>query len=108
MRANQKYIKEEMYMAIELWKESGQSQTAYCKANNLSRNTFKYWINKYNKEKSRPAPVTKDNFVHLEVSNHAAPSKDPVSTKHISISYPNGAMVTCPIDIPNRARLAKA
>ena len=99
MRANQKYSKEEMYLAIELWKESSQNQAAYCKANKLSRNTFKYWINKYNKEKPKPHQKVKDNFVQLEVEKSVVPIEKPVDFNNISISYPNGTTVTCPVDI---------
>jgi len=30
MRKNQKYSKEEMYLAIELWQENGLSQVKFC------------------------------------------------------------------------------
>jgi transposase-like protein len=51
MRKNQKYSKEEMYLAIELWQESGLSQAKFCSRENLLVKTFSYWYRKYKKEK---------------------------------------------------------
>jgi hypothetical protein len=51
MRKNQKYSKEEMYLAMELWQESGLSQGKFCSRENLSVKTFSYWYKKYKKEK---------------------------------------------------------
>ncbi|WP_372948467.1 IS66 family insertion sequence element accessory protein TnpA [Mariniphaga sp.] len=57
MRKNQKaspatdgYSKEEMYLAIELWQESGLSQSKFCSRENLSVKTFSNWYRKYKKE----------------------------------------------------------
>jgi hypothetical protein len=47
MRKNQKYSKEEMYLAIELWRENGLSQVKFCSRENLSVNTFSYLFKKY-------------------------------------------------------------
>jgi transposase-like protein len=50
MRKNQKYSKEEMYLAIELWEESGLTQVNFCSREKLSVKTFSYWYRKYKKE----------------------------------------------------------
>jgi hypothetical protein len=47
MRKNQKYSKEKIYLAIELWQESGLSQGKFCFRENLSAKIFSYWYRKY-------------------------------------------------------------
>ena len=51
MRKNQKYSKEEMYLAVELWQESGLSQVKFCSREKLSVKTFSYWYRKYKEGK---------------------------------------------------------
>ena len=46
MRKNQKYSQEEMFMAVELYLESGLSQKKYAIQEGLAEGTFKYWVNK--------------------------------------------------------------
>jgi transposase-like protein len=48
MKKNQKYNQEEMFLAVELCKESGLSQKEYAIQEGLSLHTFKYWVKKYN------------------------------------------------------------
>lgn len=38
---------------IEKWKESGDSMTAYCKENEISYDSFRYWKEKYETEAIR-------------------------------------------------------
>jgi transposase-like protein len=71
MRKNQKYSKEEMYLAIELWQESGLSQGEFCSRENLSVKTFSYWYKKYKKGKGLSAEENKetsDTFIPVKVS----------------------------------------
>ncbi len=71
MRKNQKYSKEEMYLAIELWQESGLSQGKFCSRENLSVKTFSYWYKKYKKEKGisvKANEETPDIFIPVEVT----------------------------------------
>ena len=46
MRKNQKYSQEEMFLAIELWQESGLSQFKFCKREGIAKGTFQYWLRK--------------------------------------------------------------
>lgn len=97
MRKNQKYSQEEMYMAIEMWQESGLTQYSWCKQNNLSRNTFKYWLNKYRNDKKQVTSVK--TFLPVKVSTCETPDRPDNLLRDITITYPNGTKVTCPIDI---------
>ena len=72
MRKNQKYSKEEMYLAIELWQESGLSQVKFCSREKLSVKTFSYWYRKYKNEKGlsvKENKETPDTFIPVKVSN---------------------------------------
>ncbi|MBU1627454.1 hypothetical protein KKB18_08815 [bacterium] len=105
MRKNQKpacrrgrYSQEEMYLAIEIWKESGMTQYAFCKKENLSTSTFNYWLRKYNKNGASFSIEEKQSyntFIPVEVSRPDA-SDYPTSTDRIEILYPNGVQMSCP------------
>jgi len=100
MRKNQKYNKEEMYLAIELWKASGLTQVKFCNHEKLSVKTFGYWFRKYKKEKGQPAVLGKEvhqKFIPVKVpqlnNNHIT------GDSRIDISFPNGVLVNCPAGI---------
>ena len=96
MRKNQKYTQEEMYLGIEMWQESGLSQYAWCKQNHLSRNTFKYWLNKYRSDKKRATTVAPKAFVPVEFSTPDSKELPIRVTQDITITYANGTKVICP------------
>jgi transposase-like protein len=98
MRKNQKFTKEQMYARIESWKQSGLSQNQFCKEENLSTSTFNYWLKKYKQEKDLVAnadskPVK--TFLPVEVTQETIHrDKD-----CITITYPNGIQVCCPVNL---------
>lgn len=98
MRNNQKYSQEEMYLAIELWKESGLSQQRYCHQNSIALNTFRYWVKKYLKEKKTVKSTRVDSFLPIQVK-HVPEDTYAQHTKELTITYPNGIEVKCPVDI---------
>ncbi|MBN2260747.1 MAG: hypothetical protein JW702_09385, partial [Clostridiales bacterium] len=51
MKSNQRYTQEEMYIAIELWKESNLSQHKFCEREGLPQHIFLYWLKKYRNQK---------------------------------------------------------
>ena len=88
-----------MFLAIELWKESGLSQYNYCMQNNLSINTFKYWYKKYPKGQvpQRSKQLRPFIPVHIpQVLNTASPGME---AECISIRYPNGLQISCPVSL---------
>jgi transposase-like protein len=99
MRKNQKYTQEEMYIAIELWKESGLSQKKYCKQNHLSLSTFRYWQKKYQKDKSGNDHNTVQSFIPVHIPQSIDTSIQVVNPEYITITYPNGIKVNCPVSI---------
>jgi hypothetical protein len=60
-----------VYLAIELWQESGLSQSKFCAHEKLSVKTFSYWYRKYKKENGLSAGRNKevsDTFIPVKVS----------------------------------------
>lgn len=99
MKKNQKYTKEEMYLAVGLWKESGLSQRKYSLQNDIRYNTFKSWVKKYNGEKKSEKARQATTFLPVQVK--ATPLDQPIErlNKEITITYPSGIEVKCPVDI---------
>jgi hypothetical protein len=100
MKKNQKYTREEMYMAIELWKESGLSQKKYCSQNNLSFSTFKYWQKKYQKDLGNDkAKVSSHSFIPVHIPKAITTNITDITPGNITITYPNGITIDCPVNI---------
>jgi hypothetical protein len=106
MKSNQKYTQEEMYLAIGLWEESGQSQTSWCKENNMCRGTLKYWLKKYRQESACRANQKRvhkvgpeDPFIPIDIATFENLSLSPDNKTAITITYPSGVQVSCPVGI---------
>ena len=100
MRKNQKYTKEEMYLAIEIWQESGLSQNKFCKRENIAEGTFSYWLKKYRVEKDQSKSSLKKpvkTFIPIKVEKIPEPSCE--DKGQIEISYPNGVQLSCPVNM---------
>lgn len=96
MRKNQKYSKDEMYLAIAKWRESGLSQSKFCIQEKISLQAFGYWYRKYKQEKGLlPNRGLKESetFIPVELSPtvHAAA----VTLGDINVTFPNGVQVNC-------------
>jgi hypothetical protein len=99
MKKNQKYSPEEMYMAIELWKESGLSLKNYCVHNHIAFSTFKYWQKKLQKENFKPDSKLSRPFISIDVPSGVDLTMPIAETVFITIDYPNGIQVCCPANI---------
>lgn len=98
MQKNQKYSKEEMYLAIEMWHESKLSQREFCQEENLSVKTFAYWLKKYKSEKGvlkEELNAEDTTFIPVEVTKEQ-PALIP-EPSCIEILYPNGVKMKCPL-----------
>jgi len=103
MRKNQKYSKEEMYLAIELWQESGLSQGKFWVWEKLSVKTFSYWYRKYKKEK-KGLPAGRNNevaetFIPMKVSGDRTANVSDGEFGRIEVSFLNGVQLSCPVGI---------
>jgi transposase-like protein len=102
MRKNQKYSKEEMYLAIELWQESGLSQVKFCSREKLSVKTFSYWLRKYRKENGflvKGGKKVPDTFIPVEISRGGTSTGTSTNSTRIDVSFPNGVQLSCPVGI---------
>jgi hypothetical protein len=100
MGKKQRYSQEEMFLAIELWKESGLSQSKFCIQEKISLPTFGYWYKKYKQAKGlllHPGLKERETFIPVELP-HAVHS--PTATPgDIKVSFPNGVEINCPAGI---------
>ena len=99
MKKNQKYTAEEMNLAIELWKESGLSQKKYCAHHHIAFSTFRYWQKKYLKEKRTPNTKPSRQFLTIDVPAVVDMAMPIPGEEYITIIYPNGVQVNCPVNI---------
>jgi transposase-like protein len=99
MKKNQKYTSEEMYMAIELWRESGLSQYKYCERNQISFSTFQYWQKKFQKDKLNHKVKSLQPFISVDVPSTVDMAVPVAEAGCITIFYPNGIQVSCPAHI---------
>ncbi len=100
MRKNQKYSKEEMYLAIEMWQESGLSQRKFCLNEKLSVKTFAYWLRKYKQDKGFSAKKddnVRETFIPVSVPN--AINNLVPDCGSIEVVFPNGVHINCPAGI---------
>ena len=99
-----------MWLAIEKWRASGLSQYQFCKQENLSKSTFGYWVKKYKQEKSiSGSSPKKPDKTFLPVEFSASKDSSDNTPEHITITYPNGIQVSCPLilDSNGSTNLAK-
>lgn len=78
---NNNQHKEQMLYHYQQWKQSRISQVEYATRNQLKIHTFKYWIQKFNKEQSKSS-----GFIAIE----------PLLPTEINIRYPNGVELALP------------
>lgn len=89
-----------MYLAIELWQESGLSQRKFCVQEKLSLQTFGYWLRKYRNEKAAPIEEKpSETFIPVEVPGTRLEEPSLVSSDKIEVSFPNGVRLSCPAGI---------
>lgn len=101
MRKNQKYSKEEMYLAIGKWQKSGLTQHQFCKGEKLAKATFSYWLKKYRQEQGQSRSSSSQKpvkaFIPVELSKTLELASS--ESRQIQITYPNGIRLSCPVDV---------
>lgn len=80
--------RQQMFSMIEAWKESGQSQMAYCREKNIGYHVFHYWYKRYRSE--QPAS-TSSPFVPLQIETASAACTE--------LIMPNGKRLLLPSSI---------
>ena len=96
MRKIQRHTQAEMFIHVEAWKKSKQSQKIYCKHHSIAYSTFQYWAKKYRKECSEDeASDDTPGFIPVKVQ----PDPDPDQLRipnQLHFLFPNGIQVMCP------------
>jgi transposase-like protein len=94
MRKNQKYSRAEMYSAIEQCSNEDITYSHYCNQTGIPYATFKYWIKKYQRERTTRETTTKASFVpvHVQSENN--------TTDRFTITFPGGVRIDCPSTTP--------
>jgi hypothetical protein len=80
-----------VYLAIELWQESGLSQVKFCRVKNLSVKTFNYWYIKYKREKGLPSGrnnEVSDTFIPVKVYGDRTTKVSGGAYGRIAVSFP--------------------
>lgn len=96
MNISNKNKQEEMYLAVELWQESGLSQNQFCKREGLSRSKFNYWYKKCRGGLEKNSPNGPASIIPIKISSPTEKEKAPPAPGRIEITYPNGIHVACP------------
>jgi hypothetical protein len=78
---NNSQHKEQMLYHYDQWQQSGLNQIEYARQHQLKIHTFKYWIQKFNKQQSKSS-----GFIAIE----------PFVPTEINIRYPNGVELALP------------
>jgi len=100
MQKNKNSKKEEMYLAIDIWKDSKVSQSKFCHREGISFHTFKYWYKKYKIENERSNNSQNLNdkiFIPVEVSSE--PNETITKGGQIEVIFPNGIQLSCPVEM---------
>ncbi len=89
-----------MFLAIELWRDSGLSQNKFCIQEKISLQTFGYWYRKYKQEKVLlPNPLLKESETFIPVELPHTVHSTAASPSDIEVSFPNGVQINCPAGI---------
>lgn len=99
MQEKRKYNKEEIYLAVEMWQESGLTQQQFCDHENLSVKTFGNWLKKYREEVSGKGTGCGPGNAFIPVELPGSDNLLPIGGSQIEITYPSGTRVTCPANI---------
>lgn len=68
---NNQEVKEQMFLSIQQWESSHQSQKAFCTEHNIRYYVFHYWLKRYREDREGNKDTTPDSFVKLKVTPSA-------------------------------------
>ena len=79
-----------MFREVELWNSSNKNKVDFIMGKNYSKAKFEYWINKYNKENTKP---TKSNFKEILITGSVV-VPEVKHEKTLQIDLPSGIKIT--------------
>jgi hypothetical protein len=80
--------REKMFLLIEEWQQSGQSQRQFCIKNDIPYHIFIYYNQKYKQQHIG----NEGGFLPMEITNTSSHR----NSGDIEVHYPNGVMVRLP------------
>ncbi len=78
---NNPETRQQMVKVIELWKQSGLSQRAFCEQQSLKFHTFYYWYKRHKQENNNSN--SQSAFLNLQIAK-------PMGASSIEIHFPGG------------------
>jgi len=100
MKKNQKYSPRQMTAYIEKWKGSKLTQRAFCINHCIPLSSFNYWLRKHKEDITISNDKTDDTFIPIKVTEPGQVQQEENDQGFITISYPNGVNLCCPVNIP--------
>ena len=90
---NQKTTQEQWLQRVEAWHDSGLSQNAWCRQNDVKPSQFGYWKKKL---WTRDAPVSPSNTISAFVPVSLTQSQNRIceESSSLTVSLPNGLSVS--------------
>lgn len=61
---------QQFFEDIKRWQQSGLSQKAWCKQNNIAYHVFHYWYRRFRNQHPVTESSAKNSFVHLKIQDH--------------------------------------
>jgi len=92
MKKTNRYTKDQMYVLIRRWEESGQNQTTFFEEHRICKSTFGYWRKKYLHDHSQTKP-TSSRLIPVKLETETLP---PSNSNNFEIIFPNGVRIICP------------
>jgi len=77
-----------MFALVDQWKASGVTKKAFCAEQAINIHTFSYWVTK-----RRRADHPSGGFAAVDTSGAWL-------SDTVTITYPNGVVVSCPANLP--------
>ena len=80
-------LKQQMFLFVEQFKESGLSIKQFCEQNNLRYHSFQYWYRQYKQKDNQQAPVPLFKPITIQ------PSALPGATGFAEVTFPSGCNI---------------
>ena len=77
-----------MFDLVDQWKASGMTKNTFCAEQDMNPHTFSYWV-----AKRRRADQPSGGFAAVDITG-SEPSE------RVTITYPNGVVLSCPVNLP--------
>jgi hypothetical protein len=81
---NNPEVRQQMLDLVDRWKQSGLSQSAFCKNESITFHKFYYWYRRFRQQETPLPALDTSGFLKLKI-------QEPVAASSIEIHFPQGA-----------------